>query len=327
MIDQHLHGWIPNHRDAIDLDIEQDAAAKERYRAALDVVAAGDDHRDVFAYRALVDVCRRSRALASRWLAVDGTYRRLVARSQGAYGLCVGFASATILDIRAALDIVAGGDAEYLPALYSADGMYGLARMAAGDTSRGDGCYGSAAIRAMIQLGTLHQMQYQARGSTVYDLRRYSGKRGREFGSSWNARAYQPLWEAARKRRVDGYYRVRSGEEAWTLAGLGYPWIMCSSVGFAGKRDADGAIEPRGRWMHAMAGGLARRTTASGRKLILVMNSYGNDWTSGPYFADQPLGSFYADVEVIDRMVRHNDSWAIVGVEGFEAKGELWAVD
>jgi len=316
----HIHGWIPDADDAARLDTENER--RERYTSALEIAHYGDGFRDVLSYRALIDVCRRNRSLASRWLRSDKHHRRLIARSQGRYGLCVGFASATILDIRAALDIVAGGENEYMPALYSADGMYGLARKAAGDRSRGDGCYGSAAIRAMLKLGTLHQMQYGDR----YDLRRFSGERGRTFARSWNSSAYTPLWNAAKKRRVDGYHRVTSGAQAWTLAGLGYPWIMCSSVGFASKRDKDGAIKPAGRWMHAMAAGMGRRTTENGRRLILVMNSYGNDWTSGPYWRDQPLGSFWADVDVIDRCVKQGDSWAIVGVDGFEPKGKLWAV-
>jgi hypothetical protein len=49
----------------------------------------------------------------------------------------------------------------------------------------------------------------------------------------------------------------------------------------------------------------------------LVMNSWGTNWVSGPTRHDQPVGSFWVDAEVIDRMVKQKDSFALSGFIGY----------
>jgi len=51
---------------------------------------------------------------------------------------------------------------------------------------------------------------------------------------------------------------------------------------------------------------------------LLCLNSWGPGWISGPkYPDDQPDGSFWVDVNVVNSMLRGNDSFAVSGVRGF----------
>jgi len=288
------------------------------YGEQIESLVRDDDGGDVFAYRALVWLLKQIPALANRWLLfLDGSLR-LRSRNQGPYGTCVGMGTATALDLMQAWNIAEQGQAESLPALHSAVGAYGLARHASNDLGRHDGSYGSATIKAMLNWGLLYQMKYGA-----YDLSDYNGDTAR----LWAYRGVPAAMAVeANQHRLTAYQRVKSGEEVWALAGIGRPTIMCSQVGWNGSRDSDGAIRRNGRWAHCMCAGAARRTTSSGRRLILVMQSYGDNGIKGPYFSDQPLGSFYADIDDIDAAVRQGDSWAVADVNGFEAKGASpWA--
>jgi hypothetical protein len=98
--------------------------------------------------------------------------------------------------------------------------------------------------------------------------------------------------------------------------GAGYTINMCSSLGFSGRRDAEGIIRRRGSWSHSMAV-TSRRTTASGNRLVLVHQSWGDNWTDGPYWQDMPWGSFWIHIEDFGVAVRQRDSFAHASYQGF----------
>ena len=52
----------------------------------------------------------------------------------------------------------------------------------------------------------------------------------------------------------------------------------------------------------------------------LVINSWGNDWISGPLVDDQPPGSFWADWRTIESMLNAGDSFVLSGINGWESK-------
>lgn len=307
-------GYIPNPEAADALADSQSLCYGDQIAA----MVAADNGRDVYAYRAVVHLLGRSAYLRGRHLKYDGERWRLRARNQGRVGSCVGMGTANALDVMQAYNITEEGQAESLPYRHSADAMYGISRHAIGMFSGKDGSYGAAAIRGGMEIGLLYERAYDG-----VDLESYSESRARQWASSGVPPAMRD--EAGRHKLV-AYQRVTSGEQAWALAGAGRPIIMCSQVGWDGERDADGAIRRSGRWAHCMAAGAARRTTRSGRRLLLVLQSYGSDYVKGPYYADQPLGSFYADVEDIDAAVRQGDSWAVSDAAGFAARGgDPWA--
>lgn len=60
---------------------------------------------------------------------------------------------------------------------------------------------------------------------------------------------------------------------------------------------------------------------AGKRRGFLIVNSWGNDWITGPvYPADMPLGSFWADWDVVARMMAGRDSFAYGDYDGFRSK-------
>lgn len=299
---QFATGWTP------------DPAATERFAETIPVLygdqvrdlVAGDEHADALLYRALVP-CLEEEGHADR-LRVRGRWKCVRAYNQGGVGSCVGNALAAVISALNAVEVRDRGEAQAFTAMHSADGMYGLAREAAGMLRPGDGCTGAGAAEAATRLGTLYAVKYDAA-----DLTTDRPSRAKQYGGQGVGAALKS--EAAR-RKVGAVVRVSSAREAWALIGNGYPIVVCSSQGFKGNRDREGVIQPSGSWNHAMAI-VARRTTPDGRRLFLIWNSWGDDWTGGPYWQDEPWGSFWARQDVVDGMLRRGDSFAYSDLHGF----------
>jgi len=119
--------------------------------------------------------------------------------------------------------------------------------------------------------------------------------------------------------------QVKSAKEAWAIIGGNDPIQVCSNRGFQKKRDRDGFCKPYGNWNHAMAI-IGRRTTQSGRRGFLILNSWGENWCSGPLFEDQPKGSFWADYRVVDYMLKQGDSYNVIDLNGFKPKRLDWSI-
>lgn len=246
------------------------------------------------------------------------TYNTLITRRNKKIlisGNCVGISMSQLLNVRQAIDCLVLRQPEEYRHMSSGEGTYGLVREACG-MRRGDGAYGSGAAEAVTQLGTLWMKQY---GDTNLDVE-YSASRCRTYGSRWCS---EELKQAAKEHKILSANNVKTAEQAWALVGGYCPIQVCSNRGFRKSRDEDGACRPSGSWSHAMSI-IGRRTTKSGRKLFLILNSWGENWCSGPLFEDQPKGSFYADYDVVDRMLRQGDSYNLVDLNGFRPKKLDW---
>ena len=301
-------GWTPNHA-AMRLWAE---SVPSGLYAEADALCVGDDNRDALNYRALVKCLQDSGQTGK--LARDGEYARLRSRNQGSVGSCVGFGTATPLDVLKAVEILSG-EPEQWRAMFSADALYAMGRHIAGRLGRWDGSYGSAAARAITEWGTVHELVYGQ-----HDLTSYSAPRAREW-----ARVGVPaeVREAATDHTVRRAILVRNGDTAWSLLGQGYPINCCSSLGFRGSRDAEGIMRRGGSWMHSMAV-TSRRTSRGGNRLVLFHQSWGDDWASGPYWQDQPLGSFWADLCDLDWACRAGEVIAYAGYNGFIRRDMRW---
>lgn len=260
-----------------------------------------DDNRDMLNYRNLTKLIKSHVQSAARWLNDKG---QLHSRNQNPAGTCVGFGTATPLDILAACDIAVRNEPERYEGTFSPDWCYGASRDISGNLGRWDGSYGSAAAKAIREWGTLLQLE---------SLDQYDYQRARYW-----ARVGVPdeMKTKARPHKVIFTTRLKDIEQTWSCIGNGYPFNMCSNIGWKGNRDSDGAIKRKSSWSHSM-GVTSRRTTPSGRRLFLVHQSWGDNWTGGPYFEDQPLGSFWADWDDIERAIKQGDSFAYSGYEGF----------
>ena len=61
-----------------------------------------------------------------------------------------------------------------------------------------------------------------------------------------------------------------------------------------------------------------------GRKGVLIINSWGENWVSGPNrFPDMPVGCFFVDADIVDSMIRQGDSFGIRGFHGYKSY-RLW---
>ena len=272
-----------------------------------DQLRARDDGKDRYCYRAL-RLCLADAGLAA-WLVEDGPWTRIRTYDQGNIGSCVGNADAKRWSYMAALDIYLRLDAEQFAGMGCPEVCYGLSREAAGMLGRGDGSTGYGMAQANTGMGSLAQAVYGK-----YDLRAYSVQTCYQFGLRG---VPDEIKAVAAKHKYGQYLRVDTAEKAWLCAGAGLPFNQCSGVGWDGVRDSDGAIRQRGSWSHSMCCGAARRTTSKRRKLILIDQSWHPGWTSGPYWLDQPEGSFYADLDAVGEAVSEGDSFVDLGFLGY----------
>ena len=299
---ERFFGWTPNPAATAAFV----ARLPTIYRDQIEEVCAEDDERDALNYRALT-ACLSSAGL-SHWLRERDGVACVRSLNQGPVGSCVGNAEARLLDVLAAVEICLGGEHEEFLATFSPDGLYGLGREKGGMLGRGDGLYGSAIADAVREWGTLHQVVYGA-----IDLRKYDPDRCREYG---RVGVPKELKKLAVEHRVLHTALVRNAKEGWALLGAGYTINMCSSLGFQGRRDNEGVISRRGSWAHSMAV-TARRTTQKGDRVVLVHQSWGDDWTSGPYWEDQPWGSFWIRLEDFGAALAQGDSFVHAQYQGF----------
>jgi hypothetical protein len=295
-------GWTPN-PEATEAFVARLPAI---YGDQLSELVARDDGRDALNYRALT-VCLQ-RSPLKHWLKERDGVVCVRSLNQGPVGTCVGNAEARLLDVLAAIEIVFGGEREEFRATFSPEGLYGLGREKGHMLGPGDGLYGAAIADAVREWGTLHQLVYDD-----IDLRTYSASRCRDYGRRGVPKALKTL---AAEHRVTHAARVNTTEEGWALLGAGYTINMCSSLGFRGSRDAEGVIRRRGSWSHSMAV-TSRRTTQSGNRLVLVHQSWGDNWTDGPYWQDMPWGSFWIHLADFGVAIGQRDSFAHASYQGF----------
>ncbi len=181
-----------------------------------------------------------------------------------------------------------------------------------GGTIKYDGMHGSWAAKWCRDYGVLLRRPYLL---GKYDFTTYSGSKARSWAhecdncTSWGGGVPDELEPIARRRPIKTVTLVNSWEEARDAIFNGYPVALCSKAGFSDKRDKDGFAKQNQIWYHSMLlAGIDDNKTRPGG---LVINSWGPDWISGPTRFGQPAGSFWVDAEVIDRMVKEEDSFAM----------------
>jgi len=298
-------GYIPNKHDTY-----QFISSLPDYHDEMQSFFAQDDGQDRFLYRALVKCLKKK---FPQW--VNG--ERLISYHQGRVGSCCGISMSQLLNHTQAIDCMIKLQPETYKHMSSGEGTYGLVREACG-MRRGDGAYGSGAARAITTMGTLWMKEY---GEINLDVP-YDANRCRRYGSRW---CPDDLKVEAKKHLIKSANQVKSAKEAWAIIGGNDPIQVCSNRGFQKKRDRDGFCKPYGNWNHAMAI-IGRRTTQSGRRGFLILNSWGENWCSGPLFEDQPKGSFWADYKVVDYMLKQGDSYNVIDLNGFKPKRLDWSI-
>jgi hypothetical protein len=308
------YGYTPI-RENIDAYI---ASLGNAYQDDVEYLVATDDNRDTFLWRATVAcLLRCDPRIQKKWLYTnEAGYTSLHSYNQGQIGSCVGNAEAMVLSTELSVDIMMGRMPFLYTTMASAESCYALSREAGNMLGGGDGSYGSAAAESSVKLGCLWMQPYQG-----VDLSEYSVSLCREWGRGGVPANLKPI---AAQTKLQSSYAIKKVDEAWAIIGAGHPINMCSQLGFDKRRDSDGASKQTGGWSHSMAL-IGRRTTASGRKLFICINSWGEDWVSGPVFEDQPQGSFGIDYEVVDVALRGADTFVKVSMDGIKRKTLDWS--
>jgi len=243
------------------------------------------------------------------------------AHDQGPVGACVAFgaAAASEFSLCARIHLRRGPPQQFAPNLREA--IYAGSRVHADPRNPirgGDGSTGSRASR-WLQKGTgglLPNGAYAGRELTGYDARRCR---------EWGDRGLPNELLAVCKDNPCQTTLVTTAADARRALQQGYAIFVCSNVGFGAiggqpiTRDADGFLRPRGVWMHCMC---IAGYQGGKRPGFLLVNSWGNRWLSGPAgkFSDIPEGSFWADFDIVDRMMMQGDSYAVAGVDGFRRR-------
>jgi len=260
------------------------------------------------------DYIGKTRLLYHDYIDVYGT--NYIPRAQGGSSSCVGQSTACCVDLLGAIETKAGLRNLPPPPRSSASWIYGLSREVGGIENRGRGSYARLAVRSLEEVGFLYEEDYFMLG---HDLRGDDSARDKEF-----RKGVPPELLPLAYHTIAGYYKLESYEQVRDAICAGMPVVCGSSVGFGRTsdiiyRDSDGFLaQPRfkfrGRyWAHAMA---FIGVCDQGRRGVLCQNSWGAYWVDGPQrFGDEPLGSFWIDEAIINKMVYHGDCFAIYGLQ------------
>jgi len=299
--EQHRYGYVPRFANTTGVD--------ERMRAMRK--AYSTDEPDVAIDNLPVDLAKSAftwRAV-TEGLGIPG--QRLPSRNQGNVGSCVGNGGASAGTLTAFCDQIVRGQNEKQPALLSADWAYGIMRTIAGQLGRWDGGTGDWMAEGYQVGGSLSMLKI---GDV--DLTTYSANRCSQWAMSGVPKSLRP---PAEDHQFLQTYKVTKVDRAVALLQAGYGVSICSNFGGGSTRDSDGfMVRPWSTsWSHCMYLAGYR----SDKQGVLVVNSWGNDWNSGPIYPDDmPHGSFWLGLNDLQRILGQNDTYAYLGYEGFQVE-------
>lgn len=241
--------------------------------------------------------------LYKAWKDATGAYWPYVAQT---IGDCVSHGHGHGYDLLQCVEyILDGGEPGGLPRTETetdTEALYGMAREAGNMLGWQDGCYGSAAVKAMTTMGVVPR-------SVVgpYDGQR--AKRWGHDGTPAEIKSKAPQW------KLGSAALVRSWEELIGALANGYPVTICTGMGFTMRRDEQGFCVRQGRWGHCMLVCGVRQDSRPG---ACILQSWGPNVPSGPTTLGQPDNSFWIDRANVEAILGEGDSWAL-------AKGPLFA--
>lgn len=236
-------------------------------------------------------------------------------RNQGQVGSCVSFGTAAAIEASMAAEIF-NGDIEEQRDLCQ-EVIYGGSRVEiGGGRLGGDGSIGAWAAEFVKRYGVIDRGIYGK-----YDLTQYSEQRCRQWGDRGVPDDLEP---AVRQHPVKTVTLITSWEDAKGALAQGFGIAVCSGQGFSMQRDADGFARPSGSWAHCMA---LLGYQQGRREGGWICNSWGPSAHSGPLGAgDPPPCGFWAEAQIIEKMLREQDSWAFSVIEGFPLRRIRWYI-
>jgi hypothetical protein len=225
-------------------------------------------------------------------------------------GSCVGFGAVSAIEGTMVNEIMRGEKEEFRPLCQEVSYAGSRIEIGKGRLGRGDGSIGAWAAEFALKYGSIDRGVHGK-----YDLRKYSEELCREWGNSGVPDDLEPT---VKKYPVKGITLVKTWEDAKKALAQGYGISVASNQGFTMSRDAKGMAQPKGRWMHQMC---LWGYSTEGSEKGWIRNSWGANAHTGPVGeGDPPTSGFWADAEVISKMLSQGDSWAFSGLSGFPAK-------
>jgi hypothetical protein len=234
------------------------------------------------------------------WKEVLGSYPAYVRQE---IGDCTSFGSAHVTDCLQCVEIAIGHESESFKEICT-EAIYGMGRAIGGMLGSGDGCYGAAVAKAVMEGVVPREL-----------VGPYSGRRAKEWGSTG---VPAEIAKAAKDHAVGATALVSSLDEASAALSNGYPYIICSDQGFTMTRDASGACTASGTWQHCMS--VVGMRTQSAKAEFLICQSWGPNVPSGPLMDDQPDFSFWCSSATMARILAQGDSFAFSKFTGFPGR-------
>lgn len=282
----HLCGWHDNAR----LRAETRASmGMLPFRAAATPLMGDPPPADIMLYKA--------------WKDVLGSYPSYPAQE---IGDCESFGNGHSIDLSQCIEAsLSGSDLDYRET--STEALYGAGREVGNMLGGGDGCYGAAMVKAMVELGV----------TTREVVGAYSGARAKAYGRSGMPADVRA--EAA-KNKMGASALVTLGDEAIASLANGHPVPISSNCGFQPwggfHRNAQGICEAGGSWPHCMC--LVGRISSDGVDTFVIAQSWGDDMPDGPQPFDLPKFCFRARREVVERYIlASQDSYSLSKAPAF----------
>lgn len=234
-----------------------------------------------------------------------------------------------------AIDIKLNGLNIEWPGPLATESLYGLMRVEALGKKRGgrqDGAYGAAAAKGVTLYGYLARHDYSVMtGNPEHDLRKYSGKRAKDWGDygCGGENDDGKLDAIAKKYPCKETIRVQNIQDGIKFLEAGYPIAVCSNVGFEGSRNPDGFKRARGTWYHCMEFFGVKYNDSGEPVGVANCQSWGNseDTDNAAEFGTNPevaKCSWWIDIPTANRMLSQGDSYAVTGVNGFKPRIIDW---
>ena len=186
--------------------------------------------------------------------------------------------------------------------------MYAFSRVEIGGQkgSYSDGSTGIWASRAATEKGSLSRPYLESKGLGGA----YNPNRAKDWGAKGVPDNLEP---DAFQHILKTTTPVRAAKDAIGQIQNGYCVAVCSNQGFTTTRDSQGFCKPDGVWNHCMLF-IANRFDRPG---LLCSQSWGPMMPNGPIALDQPDNTFWVDIDIVDRMLRQNDSYTGSVFQGY----------